>query len=113
MIKDSGDRTKFNSGAVRDLGAGKGRCDLLPACALLRLAKHFEAGAEKYGARKGLRDVLHRICRQGPRYDGQWPVWEWGAGANSSAGDTPVRQKAAGQKRIEKALRDIEKESKK
>ena len=51
MIKDSGDRTKFSSGAVRDLGAGKGRCDLLPACALLRLAKHFEAGAEKYGAR--------------------------------------------------------------
>ena len=29
-IKDSGDRTKFESGAVRDMREGKGRCDLLP-----------------------------------------------------------------------------------
>lgn len=49
MIKDSGDRTEFPSGAVRDMGTGKGRFDLLPMCALMRLARHFEAGAEKYG----------------------------------------------------------------
>lgn len=30
MIQDSGDRTKFDSGAVRDMHEGKGRCDLLP-----------------------------------------------------------------------------------
>ncbi|MDD6101753.1 MAG: hypothetical protein PUB67_01410 [Clostridiales bacterium] len=30
MIKDSGDRTKFETGAVRDMRVGKGRCDLLP-----------------------------------------------------------------------------------
>ena len=29
-ILDSGDRTKFESGAVRDMHDGKGRCDLLP-----------------------------------------------------------------------------------
>lgn len=29
-IKDSGERTCFNSGAVRDCQGGKGRCDLLP-----------------------------------------------------------------------------------
>lgn len=29
-IKDSGDRTEFSSGAVRDMREGKGRCDLLP-----------------------------------------------------------------------------------
>ena len=29
-IKDSGDRTKFETGAVRDMREGKGRCDLLP-----------------------------------------------------------------------------------
>lgn len=29
-ILDSGDRTEFESGAVRDMRAGKGRCDLLP-----------------------------------------------------------------------------------
>ena len=30
MIKDSGDRTSFDSGAVRDMHVGKGRCDLMP-----------------------------------------------------------------------------------
>lgn len=50
-IKDSGDRTEFTTGAVRDMHLGKGRCDLLPPLALLRLAKHFEAGAIKYGDR--------------------------------------------------------------
>lgn len=30
MIKDSGNRTEFESGAVRDIQKGKGRCDLLP-----------------------------------------------------------------------------------
>lgn len=30
MIKDSGERRKFESGAVRDIQEGKGRCDLLP-----------------------------------------------------------------------------------
>ena len=30
MIKDSGDRTEFETGAVRDMQEGKGRCDLLP-----------------------------------------------------------------------------------
>ena len=29
-IKDSGNRTQFASGAVRDIQQGKGRCDLLP-----------------------------------------------------------------------------------
>lgn len=48
-IKSSGDMTVFESGAVRDKKTGKGRCDLLPACVLLRLAKHYERGAERYG----------------------------------------------------------------
>lgn len=30
MIKDSGERREFESGAVRDRAEGKGRCDLLP-----------------------------------------------------------------------------------
>ena len=29
-IKDSGDRTQFDTGAVRDMREGKGRCDLMP-----------------------------------------------------------------------------------
>ena len=30
MIKDSGTRREFSTGAVRDVAEGKGRCDLLP-----------------------------------------------------------------------------------
>ena len=30
MIKDSGERRQFDTGAVRDIQEGKGRCDLLP-----------------------------------------------------------------------------------
>ena len=29
-LKDSGERRQFESGAVRDISEGKGRCDLLP-----------------------------------------------------------------------------------
>lgn len=29
-IKDSGERTEYESGAVRDIQKGKGRCDLMP-----------------------------------------------------------------------------------
>ena len=50
-IKDSGDRTQFKSGAVRDMHTGKGRYDLLPMCVIDRLAKHYEAGALKYSDR--------------------------------------------------------------
>lgn len=30
MLNDSGDRTEYPTGAVRDMKKGKGRCDLLP-----------------------------------------------------------------------------------
>ena len=30
MIKDSGKRRAFKTGAVRDIAEGKGRCDLMP-----------------------------------------------------------------------------------
>ena len=30
MIKDSGERKEFDTGAVRDIQEGKGRCDLMP-----------------------------------------------------------------------------------
>ncbi len=46
-----GNEQTFQSGAKRDVKKGKGRCDLLPASALLRLARHFESGASKYGDR--------------------------------------------------------------
>ena len=49
--KDSGNRTKFDSGAVRDLHEGKGRYDLIPWDAIHELAIHCEQGAKKYGER--------------------------------------------------------------
>jgi hypothetical protein len=57
MIKDSGERREFSTGAVRDMAEGKGLMVVMPAAALLRLSKHYEHGAKKYGAfnwQKGL-----------------------------------------------------------
>jgi len=48
---------EYETGAVREDKTGKGRCDLLPMCALLRLSKHYEAGTAEHGERnweKGL-----------------------------------------------------------
>lgn len=50
-IKDSGERTTFDTGAVRDMHEGKGRMDLLPWEALIEVSKHCEEGAKKYGER--------------------------------------------------------------
>lgn len=49
MIKDSGDRKSFKTGAVRDMHNGKGRMDLLPWAAIMEVSKHCENGALKYG----------------------------------------------------------------
>ena len=51
LIKDSGHRTEFSTGAVRDMHEGKGRYDLLPWDAIHELAIHCEQGAKKYGER--------------------------------------------------------------
>ena len=48
-IKDSGERTLFYTGAVRDMHTGKGRMDLLPWAGIIEVSKHCEAGALKYG----------------------------------------------------------------
>lgn len=49
MIKDSGQRTEFETGAVRDMHTGKGDMLSLPYAALLRLSLLYEEGAKKYG----------------------------------------------------------------
>lgn len=48
-IKDSGDRREFSTGAVRDMAEGKGDMVSMPNAAILRLSKHYENGAIKYG----------------------------------------------------------------
>ena len=48
-IKDSGHRTEFSTGAVRDMSIGKGNMVVMPWSAILRVSKHYENGARKYG----------------------------------------------------------------
>ena len=49
IIKDSGQRSEFPTGAVRDMSEGKGRMDLLCWNAIMEVSKHCEEGAKKYG----------------------------------------------------------------
>lgn len=51
VTKDSGERSQFVTGAVRDTNEGKGRFDLISPIALKRLAQLYERGAKKYGSR--------------------------------------------------------------
>jgi len=50
-FKDSGERSEFETGAVRDKADNKGRFDLLPADAIRQLARVMETGCLKYGDR--------------------------------------------------------------
>ena len=50
MGKTTKDMTNFETGAVRDTG-GKGRMDLLPMCALIRISKHMEDALTHYPER--------------------------------------------------------------
>ena len=52
-IKDSGNRTEFKTGAVRDMREGKGRCDLMPLFVTARIAT---------GGTETTDDVLHNIA---------------------------------------------------
>jgi len=49
VIKDSGTRQEFGTGAVRDAQIGKGRYDMVPMATLAALAQHYEKGCLKYG----------------------------------------------------------------
>ncbi len=49
-LPDSGMRSQFATGAVRDAMQGKGLPSMIPPCAIRAMAKRFEDGASKYGA---------------------------------------------------------------
>ena len=42
IIKDSGNRREFDSGAVRDMQEGKGRCDLMPLEVVANMYKRYD-----------------------------------------------------------------------
>ena len=48
-LPDSGARSEFATGAVRDASEGKGNPSLIPIDALRAVSKRFEDGATKYG----------------------------------------------------------------
>lgn len=69
MIQDSGERTQFESGAVRDMHQGKGRMDLLPMTAIIELSKHCEEGALKYGEHNVDKGIpQHSLCDSAMRH---------------------------------------------
>ena len=72
-ILDSGDRTEFESGAVRDMHTGKGDMASIPWEAILRLSVHYEHGAQKYDRwnfRKGIpvSSFIDSACRHLAKY---------------------------------------------
>jgi hypothetical protein len=69
MIKDSGERTEFVTGAVRDMHEGKGRMDLLCWAAIIEVSKHCEEGAKKYGEHNVDKGIpLHSLCDSAMRH---------------------------------------------
>lgn len=69
MIKDSGDRTQFETGAVRDMHEGKGRMDLLPWAGIMEVSKHCEEGAKKYGEHNVDKGIpVHSLCDSAARH---------------------------------------------
>ena len=77
MIKDSGDRTEFETGAKRDMHAGKGRMDLLPWYGIMEVSKHCEEGAMKYGEHNVDKGIpLHSLLDSASRHlASTWLVW--------------------------------------
>ena len=48
IVKDSGNRERFDTGAVRDTANDKPRPDLISPFFLMRLGEHLRKGANKY-----------------------------------------------------------------
>lgn len=72
-LKDSGSRTEFATGAVRDCQQDKGRMDLLPLHALMEISKIYEAGCRKYGDRNWEKGIpLSRFLDSGMRHLVKW-----------------------------------------
>lgn len=75
MIKDSGDRTEFETGAKRDMHAGKGRMDLLPWYGIMEVSKHCEEGAMKYGEHNVDKGIpLHSLLDSASRHLAKYMV---------------------------------------
>ena len=67
-IKDSGNRREFESGAVRDIAEGKGRCDLLPldvvAICLRDIRLTYISGYIRTGQQGFLRQAISEFSKE-------------------------------------------------
>lgn len=64
MIKDSGSRTNFDSGAVRDIQEGKGRCDLMPLGVIANLLNSDEIRGISIFKDTGDAGALYEVLRR-------------------------------------------------
>ncbi len=62
MIKDSETRREFESGAVRDIQEGKGRCDLLPLKEIARIHKYLHFNVSDFG---DILDLISEYVNEG------------------------------------------------
>jgi hypothetical protein len=56
-LPDTGARTNYLTGAVRDASEGKGHFHSIPPGALRRIAKRFEDGAKKYSKNNWMKGI--------------------------------------------------------
>lgn len=65
MIKDSGTRREFETGAVRDIQEGKGRCDLLPLDVIAKMRNdsilYFIHNFTEDGATEWLYEIFAKV----------------------------------------------------
>ena len=71
-LKDSGVRREFDSGAVRDIAEGKGRCDLLPLKVVSSLLHSDVLFNIECYIRTGSVDFLHMAISQFVKKDSNW-----------------------------------------
>ena len=81
MIKDSGNRRDFGTGAVRDIAEGKGRCDLLPLYdigvlldddVLIDIGNFMQTGIIAH-----LHSAIRLFCSQNTNSNGTYQIGDW------------------------------------
>ena len=70
MIMDSGSRTEYETGAVRDIQEGKGRCDLMPLEVVAKLINSVEIfGIESFKKTGDVRNLYECLKRFQQNYE--------------------------------------------
>lgn len=65
VLKDSGERREFESGAVRDVQEGKGRCDLLPLDEVSVFLGRYHSNVQGYVRKDEVIEFINQYVRNG------------------------------------------------